>query len=63
MVEPIDNDEEIILKILLLGDTKVGKTRILLKYIDGYFLTTYVTTIGVEYKEKKLNINKNLIKL
>ena len=31
MVEQIDNDEEIILKILLLGDTTVGKANILLK--------------------------------
>ena len=63
MVEPIDNDDEITLKILLLGDTTVGKTSILLKYTDGYFPTTYVSTIGVEYKAKKLNINGNIIKL
>ncbi len=62
MVESIDNNE-ITLKILLLGDTTVGKTSILLKYTDGYFPTTYVSTIGVEYKAKKLNINGNAINL
>ena len=63
MVEPIDKDDEITLKIMLLGDTTVGKTSILLKYTDGYFPTTYVSTIGVEYKAKKLNINGNSINL
>ena len=63
MVEPIDKDDEITLKIMLLGDTTVGKTSILLKYTDGYFPTTYVSTIGVEYKAKKLNMNGNIIKL
>ena len=52
----IDKDE-INLKILILGDSAVGKTTLLLKYVDGYFPTIYVATIGVEYKIKKLIIN------
>ena len=49
--------EEINLKILILGDSSVGKTTLLLKYVDGYFPTIYVATIGVEYKVKKINLN------
>ena len=64
MVEQAKNNEdEITLKILLLGDTAVGKTSILLKYTDGYFPEMYVSTIGVEYKSKKVNINGNEINL
>ena len=63
MMESNRSDDEITLKILLLGDTTVGKTSILLKYTDGYFPTIYVSTIGVEYKAKKLNINGNAINL
>ena len=64
MVEQAKNNEdEITLKILLLGDTAVGKTSILLKYTDGYFPEMYVSTIGVEYKSKKININGNEINL
>ena len=46
--------DEINLKILILGDSSVGKTTLLLKYVDGYFPTIYVATIGVEFKVKKL---------
>ena len=53
----IDKTNEINLKILILGDSAVGKTTLLLKYVDGYFPTIYVATIGVEYKIKKINLD------
>ena len=49
--------EEINLKILLIGDSSVGKTSILLKYIEDKFAENYVSTIGIEYKIKSLIIN------
>ncbi len=49
--------DEIILKILVLGDSAVGKTSLLLKYTDDYFPNVYVTTIGVEYKTKIIKVN------
>lgn len=33
-------------KILLIGDSGVGKTCILLKYVDDTFRTNYITTVG-----------------
>ena len=52
-----DNDSEssqnqISLKILIIGDTLVGKTSILLKYVDHIFPEEHIATIGVEYKDK-----------
>ena len=57
MTSSTNEEPEINLKILILGDSSVGKTSLLLKYADGYFPTMYVATIGVEYKIKKININ------
>ena len=51
-----NENNEINLKILILGDSSVGKTSLLLKYADGYFPTIYVATIGVEYKIKQINL-------
>ena len=48
---------EINLKILLIGDSSVGKSSILLKYIEDKFSENYVSTIGIEYKIKTLIIN------
>ena len=57
MSEDENDNNEINLKILILGDSSVGKTSLLLQYADGYFPTIYVATIGIEYKVKKININ------
>lgn len=43
---------ELNLKILIVGDSNVGKTSILLKYIDGKYPDEHVSTIGVEHKIK-----------
>ena len=48
---------ELNLKILLIGDSSVGKTSILLKYIDDKFPELHMSTIGVEYKIQTLIIN------
>ena len=50
-------NNEINLKILLCGDSSVGKTSLLLRYTEEYFPEMHISTIGVEYKIKILNIN------
>ncbi len=49
-------NEDVILKILIIGDTEVGKTSLLLQYTEGYFPEDFISTIGVEFKMKKLKI-------
>ena len=49
-----NNLKEIRLKLLIIGDSSVGKTSILLNYTDNYFPESHVATIGVEYKVKEL---------
>ena len=55
--------EMIRLKILILGDSAIGKTSLLLKYVDGYFPKIYISTLGVEFKSKTINLNGIDIKL
>lgn len=52
-----------IFKILIIGDSGVGKSSILLRYTDNYFLHHYESTIGIDFKIKILNINNKKIKL
>ena len=53
----MNENNEINLKILLCGDSSVGKTSLLLRYTEEYFPEMHISTIGVEYKIKILNIN------
>ena len=58
-----ENLPEIRLKILIIGDSAVGKTAILLKYVDNKFPEEHICTIGVEYKDKFLYRTDYKIKL
>ena len=44
-------------KILTLGDSSVGKTSFILKFIEDKFSLNYVATIGLDYKHKKINLS------
>ena len=51
------------LKKFILGDCAVGKTSLLLRYTDDNFSESHISTIGVEYKIKSINVNGKTIKL
>jgi len=45
------------LKLLLIGDSAVGKTSLLLRYVDDKFSPSFVATIGIDFKVKRVNID------
>lgn len=52
-----------LLKLLLIGDSGVGKTCILLRYVDGTFSSTFISTIGIDFKMKTIEIGGKKVKL
>ena len=54
---------EIKLNILGLGDSGVGQTCILRRYIENKFFKNHLATIGIDFKTKNINLNKGNIKL
>lgn len=59
-------DEEenynMIFKIVLVGDSGVGKTNLLLRYLKNEFNTQTKATVGVEFGNTKVQIDNALIK-
>ena len=51
------------IKLLLIGDTCVGKTSLLLRFCDNFFPESHMATIGVEFKEKIITINDKNYKI
>ena len=49
-------------KILLIGNSSVGKSSLLLRFVDDAWSDIFVPTIGVDFKVRTLKINNSLIK-
>ncbi len=58
-----EQEPDIILKILIIGDTSVGKTSILANYNGDNFDEKAIGTIGVEYLYKTITYKNMRIKL
>eukprot|EP01101_Sappina_pedata_P010136 TRINITY_DN630_c0_g1_i1.p1 TRINITY_DN630_c0_g1~~TRINITY_DN630_c0_g1_i1.p1 ORF type:complete len:212 (+),score=76.64 TRINITY_DN630_c0_g1_i1:29-637(+) len=50
-------------KVLLIGDSAVGKSCLLLRFTDDTYTETYISTIGVDYKIRTVEINGKKIRL
>lgn len=44
-------------KILIIGDSGVGKSSILTRLVDDVYINSYISTIGVDFKLKTFNLN------
>ena len=60
-----DNEEsyDILLKLVMIGDSGVGKTNILSRYINNEFSSITKATVGVEFFSTLIKKNNKLIKL
>ena len=50
-------------KILLLGDSGVGKSCIILQYTENNFSQNLMNSIGVDFKLKSIEVDGKIIKL
>jgi len=50
-------------KLLLIGDSGVGKTCILFRFSDDQFNTSFISTIGIDFKIKTVDIDGKRVKL
>ena len=63
LVEEGEKKYDFIFKIILIGNSSVGKSSIIQRYIQKIFNDEYTCTIGVDFFMKTIDINEKLIKL
>ncbi|KAF6985033.1 hypothetical protein CFC21_002951 [Triticum aestivum] len=56
-------DYDYLIKLLLIGDSGVGKSCLLLRFSDGSFTTSFITTIGIDFKIRTIELDQKRIKL
>ena len=61
-----DNDfeeNERRINLMILGNSKVGKTCFILRYTDNIFQEVYLSTIGIDFKTKTETVNNKQYKI
>jgi Ras-related protein Rab-1A len=56
-------DYDYLFKILLIGNSGVGKSSLLLRFADDTFTDNFMPTIGVDFKIRTLEVDQKTIKL
>jgi len=51
------------LKLMIIGDSTVGKSSLINRFVDGNFLTSLTSTIGVDFKVKLVDIDNLRVRL
>ena len=54
---------DFLFKLLIIGESGVGKTCILLRFTDDSFTANHLTTIGIDFKIKIIELEGKVIKL
>lgn len=55
-------DYDFLYKLVIVGDTGVGKSSLLLRFADNQFYENYLATIGVDFRFKTMNIDGKMVK-
>ena len=56
-------DHDYFIKVVLVGNSAVGKSSLMLRFADDKFTTNYVNTIGVDFRFKTFNVDRKRIKI
>jgi Ras-related protein Rab-8A len=52
-----------LIKLLLIGDSGVGKSCLLLRFTDDSFTPSFITTVGIDFKVRTIELEGRRIKL
>lgn len=56
-------DYDYLFKLLLIGDSRVGKSCLLIRFADDTFTESFISTIGVDFKIRTINVGGKVVKL
>ena len=59
----LDCDFEFQIKLVIIGDSGVGKTNFIFQFTEGRFTTIHVSTVGFDYKSKIIKLPKSKKKI
>lgn len=58
-----NNEYDWLIKVIIVGDSGVGKTNILLRFTENKFKPDHMATLGVDFKIKTIKVEDKLVKM
>ena len=59
----MNDNFDLILKLLIVGDSSVGKTNFIMRFINNEFNNSYMTTSGIDLKTKDIEVKNKKIRI
>lgn len=59
----LSQDYDMVFKLLIIGNSSVGKSSLLLRFADDVFNDSFLPTIGVDFKIRTIESSGSVIKL
>ncbi|KAF9158499.1 GTP-binding protein of the rab [Actinomortierella ambigua] len=59
----MNSEYDFLFKLLLIGDSGVGKSCLLLRFADDTYTESYISTIGVDFKIRTIELEGKTVKL
>jgi len=61
MLENKEDKNSVVIKVGMVGDSQIGKTSLMVKYVEGSFDEDYIQTLGVNFMEKTISVRRTTI--
>ncbi|KAI9882155.1 MAG: hypothetical protein M1823_006101 [Watsoniomyces obsoletus] len=59
--QPSKSKDSVVIKVGMVGDAQIGKTSLMVKYVEGSWDEDYIQTLGVNFMEKTISIRNTEI--
>ncbi|KAI9837343.1 MAG: hypothetical protein M1819_000417 [Sarea resinae] len=59
--QAVGNKNSVVIKVGMVGDAQIGKTSLMVKYVEGSWDEDYIQTLGVNFMEKTISIRNTEI--
>lgn len=59
----MNTEYDYVFKLLLIGDSGVGKSCLLMRFADNSYSDSYISTIGVDFKIRTIDLDGKTVKL
>ena len=62
-IEAMERGYDHLLKLLIIGESGVGKSCIMSRFADDIFMESFISTVGVDFKIRHIRIDDKIVKL